>query len=167
MRAEQVTDPIAYHGEGPVWAASWGSAAEGVTAGGGLRWVDMLAGDVLSLRADGAVDRTHVGDVASALRPRAGGGAVVAVERGFALISPEGELTTLPELWGADAGIRMNEGGCDPDGRFHAGSMAYAKTPGAASLHRLSPGPDGGAGEVDVVLTGATTSNGLEWSPDG
>ena len=24
MRAEQVTDPIAYHGEGPVWAASWG-----------------------------------------------------------------------------------------------------------------------------------------------
>ena len=119
MRAEQVTDPIAYHGEGPVWAASWGSAAEGVTAGGGLRWVDMLAGDVLSLRTDGTVDRTHVGDVAAALRPRAGGGAVVAVERGFALISPEGELTTLPELWGADAGIRMNEGGCDPDGRFH------------------------------------------------
>ena len=56
MRAEQVTDPIAYHGEGPVWAASWGAAAEGVTAGGGLRWVDMLAGDVLSLRADGTVD---------------------------------------------------------------------------------------------------------------
>ncbi|OOL26748.1 gluconolactonase, partial [Rhodococcus rhodochrous] len=55
MRAEQVTDPITYHGEGPVWAASWGSAAEGVTAGGGLRWVDMLAGDVLSLRADGTV----------------------------------------------------------------------------------------------------------------
>ena len=167
MRAEQVTDPIAYHGEGPVWAASWGSAAEGVTAGGGLRWVDMLAGDVLSLRADGTVDRTHVGDVAAALRPRAGGGAVVAVERGFALISPEGELTTLPELWGADAGIRMNEGGCDPDGRFHCGTMAYAKTPGAANLYRLAPGPDGGAGEVDVVLTGATTSNGLEWSPDG
>ena len=22
MRAEQVTDPITYHGEGPVWAAS-------------------------------------------------------------------------------------------------------------------------------------------------
>ena len=167
MRAEQVTDPIAYHGEGPVWAASWGTAAEGVTAGGGLRWVDMLAGDVLSLRADGTVDRTHVGDVAAALRPRAGGGAVVAVERGFALISPEGELTTLPELWGADAGIRMNEGGCDPDGRFHCGTMAYAKTPGAANLYRLAPGPDGGAGEVDVVLTGATTSNGLEWSADG
>lgn len=167
MRAEQITDPIAYHGEGPVWAEHWGTAAEGIAAGGGLRWVDMLAGDVLSLRPDGGVDRTHVGDVAAALRPRAGGGAVVAVERGFALVSPEGELTTLPELWGPEAGLRMNEGGCDPDGRFHCGSMAYAKTPGAASLHRLSPGPDGGAGDVDVVLTGVTTSNGLAWSPDG
>ncbi len=99
MRAEQVTDPIAYHGEGPVWAEHWGTAASGLAAGGGLRWVDMLAGDVLSLRADGAVERTHVGDVAAAVRPRAGGGAVLAVERGFALMSPEGELTTLPELW--------------------------------------------------------------------
>ena len=39
MRAEQITDPVAFHGEGPVWSPSWG----------GLRWVDMLAGDVLSL----------------------------------------------------------------------------------------------------------------------
>ena len=99
MRAEQVTDPLCYHGEGPVWAESWGTASEGLAAGGGLRWVDMLAGDVLSLRADGGVERTHVGDVAAALRPRVGGGAVIGVERGFALMSPDGELTTLPELW--------------------------------------------------------------------
>ncbi len=33
MRVEQVTDPVAYHGEGPVWSPRWG----------GLRWVDMLA----------------------------------------------------------------------------------------------------------------------------
>ena len=39
MRAEQVTGPVTYHGEGPVWSESWG----------GLRWVDMLAGDVLAL----------------------------------------------------------------------------------------------------------------------
>ena len=40
MLAEQVTDPIAYHAEGPVWSTRWG----------GLRWVDMLAGDALFLR---------------------------------------------------------------------------------------------------------------------
>jgi sugar lactone lactonase YvrE len=40
--------------------------------------------------------------------------------------------------------------------------MAYDKTPGAASIYRL--GPDG---STEVVLTGVTVSNGLEWSPDG
>ena len=60
MQVEQVTDPVAHHGEGPVWSARWG----------GLRWVDMLAGDVLSLSADGGVRRRHVGSVAAALRPR-------------------------------------------------------------------------------------------------
>ena len=63
MHAEQVTDPAAYHGEGPVWSNAWG----------GLRWVDMLAGDVLSLGADGAVGRHHVGSIAAALRPRSRG----------------------------------------------------------------------------------------------
>ena len=151
MRAEQLTDPVAYHAEGPVWAASWG----------GLRWVDMLAGDVLSLLPDGSIERRHVGTVAAALRPRAGGGAVIGVERGFALEGPDGELTTLDELW-SDPGVRMNEGGCDPDGRFYCGSMAYGRTPGAGALYRLDPD-----GSTSVVFGGATISNGLDWSPDG
>ena len=44
---------------------------------GGLQWVDMLAGDVLSLGEDGAVRRRNVGGIAAALRPRSGGGADV------------------------------------------------------------------------------------------
>jgi len=151
MRAEQVTDPVAYHGEGPVWSARWG----------GLRWVDMLAGDVLSLRPDGTIGRLHVGTVAAALRPRAGGGAVIAVERGFALEHRDGTITTSAEVW-SDPGIRMNEGGCDPDGRFYCGSMAYDKAPGAASVYRLDPD-----GSVHTVIAGVTVSNGIEWSPDG
>jgi sugar lactone lactonase YvrE len=151
MRAEQVTDAVAYHGEGAVWSEAWG----------GLRWVDMLAGDVLSLRPDGSVGRRHVGTVAAALRPRSRGGAVIGVERGFALEEPDGTLTTLAELW-TDTGVRMNEGGCDPDGRFHCGSMAYDKTPGAAALYRLDPD-----GSTCIVLEQVTISNGLEWSPDG
>ncbi|GAA1857825.1 SMP-30/gluconolactonase/LRE family protein [Brevibacterium marinum] len=150
MRAEQVTDPIACHGEGPAWSPSWG----------GLRWVDMLAGDILTLRED-RVERRHVARVAAAVRPRRGGGAVIGIERGFALESPDGQITALPEVWTA-SDIRMNEGGCDPRGNFWCGSMAYDQRPGAASLYRL--GPEGG---VDVMLEGVTVSNGLEWSPDG
>ena len=151
MRVERVTDPVAYHGEGPVWSGRWG----------GLRWVDMLAGDVLSLKGDGGIDRRHVGSVAAALRPRSRGGAVIGVERGFALEGADGTLTHLDEVW-TDDGIRMNEGGCDPDGRFYCGSMAYDQRPGAASLYRLDPDLS-----VHVVLEGVTVSNGLEWSPDG
>jgi sugar lactone lactonase YvrE len=151
MHAEQVTGPVAYHGEGPVWSPRWG----------GLRFVDMLAGDVLQLADDGSVARTHVGEVAAALRPRRGGGAVIGVRRGFALEDPDGSLRHLPELWSGDD-IRMNDGGCDPDGRFYCGSMAYDQRPGAGALYRLDPD-----GAVATVLTGVTVSNGLEWSPDG
>jgi sugar lactone lactonase YvrE len=152
MRAEQVTDPVAYHGEGPVWSPRWG----------GLRWVDMLVGDVLSLDSDGTVRRRHVATIAAALRPRRSGGAVIGVERGFALENADGTVTLLPELWPASDGIRMNEGGCDPDGRFYCGSMAYDKRPGAAALYRLDPD-----GMVHVVLRQVSVSNGLDWSPDG
>jgi sugar lactone lactonase YvrE len=151
MGVERVTGPVAYHGEGPVWYPGWG----------GLRFVDMLAGDVLSLGADGLVERRHVGSIAAAIRPRRGGGAVIGVARGFALEDPDGTVRALPELW-SDAGIRMNEGGCDPDGRFYCGSMAYNQSAGAASLYRLAPD-----GTADVVLDNITVSNGLEWSPDG
>jgi sugar lactone lactonase YvrE len=151
MRVDQVTDPVANHGEGPVWSSRWG----------GLRWVDMLAGDVLSLAEDGTVARRHVGTVVAAVRPRRGGGAVLGLERGFALEDPDGSITALPELWDSTA-VRMNEGGCDPDGRFHCGSMAYDQQPGAATLYRLDPDLS-----IHIVLTGVTVSNGLEWSPDG
>lgn len=129
--------------------------------GSGLRFVDMLAGDVLALTPDGTVTRTHVGDVAAVVRPRRGGGAVVAVERGFALQDADGTLTSLPEVW-SDDGVRMNEGGCDPDGRLWCGSMAYDQAPGAASVYRLDPD-----GSVREVIGGVTVSNGLDWSPDG
>jgi sugar lactone lactonase YvrE len=152
MHVEQVTGPVAHHGEGPVWSPTWG----------GLRWVDMMAGDILSLDGRGSVERRNVGSpVAAAVRPRRGGGAIIGVERGFALEEPDGTMHQLPEVW-SDPRVRMNEGGCDPDGRFYCGSMAYDKTKGAAALYRLDPDRS-----VTVVLRGVTVSNGLEWSPDG
>jgi sugar lactone lactonase YvrE len=147
--AEQFTDPVAYHGEGPLWA-------------GGLHYVDMLAGDVLSVRADGTVDRRHVGRIAAALRPRAGGGFVYGVERGFALDDGPGTpVVAMPEVW-SDSGVRMNDGGCDPAGNFLCGSMAYDQHPGAGALYRLAPD-----GTVTTALGDVTISNGLDWSPDG
>ncbi|GAA1723437.1 SMP-30/gluconolactonase/LRE family protein [Fodinicola feengrottensis] len=156
--AVQVTDPISAHGEGPVWHPGWG----------GLRWVDMLVGDVLWLAADGSVRRRNFGPVAAVLRPRVDGGAVLAVERGFSLLAAgdDGfgggtEPKFLGEIWTSDL-VRMNEGGCDPDGRFYCGSMPYDEKSPIGKVYRLDPD-----GSVTVVLAGVTISNGFAFSPDG
>jgi sugar lactone lactonase YvrE len=150
MLAAQETEAVTFHGEGPVWSERWG----------GLRWVDMLAGDILSLGPDGSVSRRHVARIAAAIRPRRGGGAVLGIERGFALEAPDGTITAFPPLWD-DADLRMNEGACGPDGAFYCGSLSGARVQGAASLDRLDP--DGSV----TVITPATVSNGLDWTPDG
>lgn len=152
MRAERLTDSVANHGEGPVWHPEWG----------GLKWVDMLAGDVLSLAASGDVSRWRSGDpIVAAIRPRQSGGMVLGVERGFALTSPTGEITHRPPLW-PQGELRMNEGACDPAGNFWCGSMAYDRAAGAASLWRLDP-----EGNATRMLDDLTISNGLCWSADG
>ena len=148
-----VTDPCTYHGEGAIWDP----------AARAVRWVDMLAGDVLTLDpATSSVSRLHVGNVAAAIRPRVTGGLVVAVERGFALLDAGSNTPRfLGELW-SDTTIRMNDGGCDHQGRFYCGSMAYGAALGRGTLFRLDPD-----GTVSTVLQGVTISNGLAWSPDG
>ncbi len=151
MRAQQITGQVAFHGEGPVWWPGWG----------GLKWVDMLAGAVLSLDSNGRVHRRELGGIVAALRPRRTGGAVLGVDRGFALEDATGNIERLPELW-TDHGVRMNEGSCDPDGRFLCGSMADDRSPGTGALYRLDP-----VGDVSKVLDGVTISNGLDWTADG
>ncbi|GAA3232570.1 SMP-30/gluconolactonase/LRE family protein [Pseudonocardia petroleophila] len=151
LTATPVTGPVAEHGEGPVWHRSYR----------GVRWVDLLAGDVLELDGD-AVRRTHVGAVAAAFRPRVDGGTVLADERGFVLLDADLRVERrLGDLWtGAD--VRMNDGGCTPDGAFWCGSTAYDGRAGAGELYRLDPDLT-----VRRMLTGLTISNGFATAPDG
>ena len=156
MKAEQLTEADAEHGEGPVWSPSWGGPSLGE-----LRWVDTFAGDLLALGDDGTVTKRNVDKAIGALRPRAGGGMIVALERRFALAGADGELHPLGEVWDTP-GVQFNDGGCDPQGRFYCGTMAYAATPGAGTLYRLDPDLS-----VHEVLTGVTISNGIQWPAEG
>ncbi|MET4159218.1 SMP-30/gluconolactonase/LRE family protein [Agromyces sp. PvR057] len=152
MRAQNATGPIAHHAEGPVWWPGWG----------GLRYVDLSAGDLLTIRDDG-VQRLATGSpVAAFVRPRASGGYVVAIERGIALSDHVDEAPDRAiELWG-DSGVRANDGATDATGRLYVGSMAYDATPGAGALFRI----DAELGRRRV-LADVTISNGLAFSPDG
>jgi sugar lactone lactonase YvrE len=156
IQPEQIPGTQCYHGEGPCWADDWGEG------GGGLRFVDMLAGDVMSLGAGGAVSRTHVGEVAAVIRPRASGGAVLALRDRFAVTDGDlGQLRTVARV-GLPPGVRLNEGGCDPDGRFYCGSMATGESPQAGTFYQLDPD-----GSVRPVMEKVTISNGFGFSPDG
>ncbi|MGW5360286.1 SMP-30/gluconolactonase/LRE family protein [Actinopolymorpha pittospori] len=152
--AQQLTDPVAYHGEGAVWFAGWG----------GLKWVDMLAGDILSLDAgSGAVTRLHVGSpVAAMVRPRVGAGFVVATERGFSVWGLEGPEWSTPDLWESAERRRFNEGGCDPSGALLCGSLSYDRVEGAGEVWRL-----GLDGSTERLFGGVTISNGLGFTADG
>lgn len=153
MRAEQVTEPITHHGEGPVWWPRWQQ----------LRLVDMFAGEVVTLGFDGP-ERTPVGGpLAAVIRPRIGGGAIVAREHDLA-VSDRDDLADLRPVARVidDPRLRCNEGGCDPQGRFYIGTMAYDQAERAGSVWRW----DGEDTLFDTVSL-LTVSNGLAWSPDG
>jgi sugar lactone lactonase YvrE len=156
VQAEQIPGTQCYHGEGPCWADDWGDHQ------GGLRWVDMLAGDVMALDAEAGVTRTHVGEVAAVIRPRTAGGAVLALADRFAVTDGDlGRLRTVAQVSQAP-GVRLNEGGCDPDGRFYCGSMATDESPQAGTVYRLDQD-----WSVRPVLDKVTISNGFGFSPDG
>jgi sugar lactone lactonase YvrE len=149
VRAEQLTDAVACHGEGPVWD------------GENVVWVDMHAGDVLATSLSGSTTRTHYADLVACVVPRRDGGYVVATARGFTLVDSSGALDVLPEVWD-DATVRMNDGGCDPQGRFFCGSMATDAAAGRGALYRFDPDRS-----VTRVFDGVTISNGIGWSRDG
>ena len=148
--AAQFSEPISHHGEGPIWLGAQGLAV-----------LDMLAGDVVLLDARGQRARVvHVDDVVAAVRPRRGG-YVAGIERGFCLLDDDLAVTDRVDAW-SDPALRMNDGGCDPHGRFWCGSMAYDLTPSVGALWRYDPD-----GSITEVVSGIGCSNGLAWTADG
>jgi len=144
-------------GEGPHWDSERGH----------LLWVDILAGRILVGSASGSsvelIRTLEVGRHVGAVVPWTDGGWLAAAATGFIHIAEDGVVTELaqPEA-GSAVRTRMNDGTCDPQGRFWAGSMAYDETPGAGSLYRVDLD-----GSVERVRDEVTISNGLGWSPDG
>jgi hypothetical protein len=131
-----------------------------------LLWVDILGRQMHrgTLSPDGTLERVetiwvdrHIGAVA----PAAGGGYVLAAGTGFLFVDDVGSIQELAQPEGDRTDVRMNDGACDPQGRFWAGTMAYDESPGAGILYRLELD-----GSCTTVLTGLTISNGIGWSPD-
>ena len=132
-----------------------------------LLWVDILGRQIHrgTLTGDGSLDQVvtitlerHVGAVAPALT----GGYVVTAGPGFVFVDEDGSVRELAQPEADRTDVRMNDGACDPQGRFWAGTMAYDEAPGAGALYRLELD-----GSCTTMLTDLTIANGIGWSPDG
>jgi sugar lactone lactonase YvrE len=150
-QAELVLDARAALGEGPVWDARAGE----------LLWVDIMAGLVHRFDPATGADRTlDVGQPVGAVVPRTAGGYLLAVRDGFA-VADEGGVRLVAQLDHDRHSLRMNDGACDSNGRFWAGSMHLDEVADAGSFYRLDPGRS-----PRTMLDGVTISNGVGWSPD-
>lgn len=152
-RPEPVLDARADLGEGP----SWDPAARR------LIWVDINTGTVHRFDpSSGEDERFDAGQPVGAAVPASDGRLVLAVSDGFAFLDPNtGTLERIADVEADRPDTMMNDGKCDPQGRFWAGTKDAVASRPIASLYRL--GPD--RRPVQMV-TGLTVSNGLGWSPD-
>ena len=153
LTADLVVDARATLGEGARWDPQ-----------GRLYWVDITAPAlhlyVPSTDTDSVVP---VDRYLGAVVLRDSGGLLAAVHEGFAALDPTtGAVDLLATVQASDSGLRMNDGNCDPQGRFWAGSMALDERSGAGALYRFDAD-----GSVVRMLTDVTISNGIVWSLDG
>ena len=162
--ADLAVDARAGLGEGPVW--------DPVTSR--LIWLDLVdwwnnadsATGVVHLHdpsggGDGSIDVPGgLGSVAL----RSNGTLIVAAGDGFgALDLQSGEFDLSLPMGLEDGGMRFNDGGCDPQGRFWAGSTERANEFNwLGVLHRIDAD-----WHVEEMLTGVGGANGVGWSPDG
>lgn len=152
---EPVLESGASLGESPVWDDRTGT----------LLWVDVHRRQVHRFDPTTSVDQSFaldqpVGSVAL----REDGGLVGAV--GMSVGGIDEETASFTAWHTVREGDRMNDGACDPSGRYLAGTLTEPLTQGASALFSLEPGPQAG-GRIRRVLGNVTLSNGLSWSPDG
>ncbi|WP_053846046.1 SMP-30/gluconolactonase/LRE family protein [Streptomyces sp. NRRL B-24085] len=136
-------------GEGPTWD------------GERLLWIDILGArlhsyDPVSGHRTVRVLDQHIG----AVKPRAGGGLVLNLRDGVALLDPDGTFRWLYHE--PVPGRRANDAAVAPDGSLWAGTMRYDEAPGGGTLSRIT-----GDGTHRTVLDDVAVSNGTGWSPDG
>ncbi len=152
LEAELALDAHAVLAEGPHWDAGSGR----------LLWVNITPGEIHWFDPETGEDSmVNAGTMVGAAVPREDGGIVLAVQDGFALIDDDGNVTSIADVEAEVAGNRMNDGKCDSQGRFWAGTMDMNISQPVAALYRL-----GVDRSVETMISEVCLSNGLGWSPD-
>ena len=152
LEAELVLDAHAVLAEGPHWD----------TNSMRLLWLNITPGEIHWFDPQTGSDSiSKVETMVGAAVPRKAGGLILATQNGFVFFDDDHQITPVVDIE-ADLGRnRMNDGKCDSQGRFWAGTMDMDLQKPLASLYRLDCD-----NQVETMLSEITISNGLGWSPD-
>jgi sugar lactone lactonase YvrE len=147
MKTELIFDAKALLGEGPAWDSKTQI----------LYWVSILDKRVYA----GNRILAELDEFVGCLAPRKDGHLILGTRFSFADLDPDsGQLTVLASLYSELPTNRLNDGKCDPAGRFLAGTMDMNEKDATGSLYSF----DGKS--ATRLLDNITISNGLAWSPD-
>lgn len=131
-----------------------------------LYWVDIPGKRIArvavdGLQAQGAVEYWPLTQEPGCIAPEQGGGLVMALRDGIYLAREwGGPLQRLAAAPYDTRKQRFNDGKCDAQGRFWAGSLYEPKDQALGTLYMLD-----GQG-LHAMQSGVVTANGLAWSPD-
>ena len=128
-----------------------------------LFWVDIYNHRVHQFDPATGQDRYFdTGEVVSAIAQADNNQLLVALRSRLAFLDIEtGHTTPLTAIeFAHPMETRLNDGKCDPQGRFWIGSCSEIS--GQAALYRYDPD-----GSLHLMETELTIANGLGWSPDG
>lgn len=152
FQAEPVFEGKNALGEGPVWDARRRE----------LAWVDIDGRALWRYRpVDGTARRTAFAKKIGAAVPARDGDWILALEDGFYRWQEAGgQPVPVAPVDEPDPANRLNDGKCDRNGRFWAGTMS-ATWQKNGSLYMLEAG-----GKLTRKLAGVTCSNGLAWNEE-
>jgi sugar lactone lactonase YvrE len=136
-----------------------------------LYWVDIPGRRIArvavqGLQAQGPVEYWPLTQEPGCIAPVQGGGLIMALRDGIYLARDwKGDVHSLAPAPYDTTRLRFNDGKCDLQGRFWAGSLYEPKDQALGVLYMLDS--QGLHAMQGGVKNGVVTANGLAWSPDG
>lgn len=153
LQADVVVQHKCMLGEGPVWDAKHKV----------ICWIDILQGEIHEYSTDQKTFRTiQVPQMIGAVALGTNGDFIGALQNGFGFIDrANGKVKMISNPEAHLPNNRFNDGKCDPQGRFFAGTMPLSEDKPTGNLYCLEK-------DLSVIkkIEGVTVSNGLAWSSD-
>ncbi|WP_462380172.1 SMP-30/gluconolactonase/LRE family protein [Pseudomonas sp. Marseille-QA0892] len=158
MQAELILDARNGTGESPVWEPREGA----------LYWVDIPAGRLHRWK-HGVHDTWQADEMLACIARHANGGWIAGMQSGLFHLAPKADGTLahsrLAQVEHAKAEMRFNDGRCDRQGRFWAGTMHTDMGAGhrVGKVYRHVHGDEALPSQLEDFIV----PNGLAFSPDG